>query len=94
VEEEVVGESAKYLKEGVEVEIPLYEGKPVGVEPPVFVDLEVSETAPGVKGDTVGGGSKPATLETGLVINVPLFIEEGNVVRVDTRSGGYVERVS
>lgn len=93
ISEEEVGESAKFLVEGVTVEVPLYEGKPVGVEPPVFVDMEVVETAPGVKGDTASGGSKPATLETGLVINVPFFIEVGNRVRVDTRSGEYVERV-
>ncbi|WP_287155201.1 elongation factor P [Candidatus Solincola tengchongensis] len=93
ISEEEVGETAKYLVEGVTVEVPLYEGKPVGVEPPVFVDMEVVETAPGVKGDTASGGSKPATLETGLVINVPFFIEVGNRVRVDTRSGEYVERV-
>ncbi len=88
-----VGEAAKYLVEGVTVEVPLYEGKIVGVEPPVFVDMEVVDTAPGVKGDTASGGSKPATLETGLVVNVPFFIEAGNRVKVDTRSGEYVERV-
>jgi len=93
IDEDEVGQAASYLKEGILVEIPLYEGKPVGVEPPVFVDLEVVETAPGVKGDTASGGGKPATLETGLVVTVPLFIEEGNVVRVDTRTGEYVERV-
>jgi len=93
IPEEEVGETAKYLKEGTTVEIPLYEGKPVGVEPPVFVEMEVTETTPGVKGDTASGGSKPATLETGLVVSVPLFIEAGNMVKVDTRSGEYVERV-
>ncbi|MEJ5185520.1 MAG: elongation factor P [Candidatus Geothermincolales bacterium] len=93
IDEDEVGQAANYLKEGILVEIPLYEGKPVGVEPPVFVDLEVVETSPGVKGDTASGGGKPATLETGLIITVPLFIEEGNLVRVDTRTGEYVERV-
>lgn len=93
ISEEEVGEAAKYLVEGITAEVPLYEGRPVGVEPPVFVDLEVVETAPGVKGDTASGGSKPATLETGLVVNVPFFVEVGNRVRVDTRSGEYVERV-
>ena len=88
-----VGEAADYLLEGISVDVPLYEGKPVGVEPPIFVEMEVVETAPGVKGDTASGGSKPATLETGLVISVPLFIEVGNRVKVDTRSGEYVERV-
>lgn len=93
IPEEEVGETAKYLVEGVTVEVPLYEGKPVGVEPPVFVEMEVVDTAPGVKGDTASGGSKPATLETGLVVNVPFFIEAGNRVKIDTRSGEYVERV-
>ena len=92
ISEGVVAEAADYLKEGTTVDIPLYEGKPVGVEPPVFVELEVAETTPGVKGDTASGGSKPATLETGLVVNVPLFVEAGNVIKVDSRSGEYVER--
>lgn len=90
---EEVGGAADYLKEGLIVEVSLYEGRPVGVEPPVFVELEVAETAPGVKGDTASGGSKPAVLETGLAVNVPLFIEEGATIKVDTRSGEYVERV-
>jgi elongation factor P len=89
---EVVAEAEDFLKEGITVDISLYEGKPVGVEPPVFVELEVTETTPGVKGDTASGGSKPATLETGLVVNVPLFVETGNVIKVDSRSGEYVER--
>jgi elongation factor P len=89
---EVVAEAEDFLKEGITVDISLYEGKPVGVEPPVFVELEVAETTPGVKGDTASGGSKPATLETGLVVNVPLFVETGNIIKVDSRSGEYVER--
>ena len=93
VSQEEVGEAAQFLLEGVEVEVQLYEGKPVGIEPPVFVEMEIVETAPGVKGDTASGGSKPATLETGLVVNVPLFIEAGSRIKVDTRSGDYVERV-
>ena len=93
VSEEEVGEAARFLLEGTQVEISLYEGRPVGVEPPVFVEMEVAETAPGVKGDTASGGSKPATLESGLVVNVPLFIEVGSRIKVDTRSGEYVERV-
>ncbi len=88
-----VGDAAKYMTEGVSVDIPLYAGKPVGVEPPLFVEMEVVETAPGVKGDTASGGSKPATTESGLVVNVPFFIEPGNRIRVDTRSGEYMERV-
>jgi elongation factor P len=93
ITEEEVGETAKFLLEGITVEIPLYEGKPIGVEPPVFVEMEVVETAPGVKGDTASGGSKPATLQSGLVVSVPLFIEVGSRIKVDTRSGEYVERV-
>lgn len=93
ITQEEVGETAKFLLEGTTVEVALCDGKPVGVEPPVFVEMEVAETAPGVKGDTASGGSKPATLESGMVVNVPLFIEAGNRIKVDTRSGEYVERV-
>jgi elongation factor P len=93
IAESEVGEAAAYLKEGTTVDVPLYEGRPVGVEPPVFVEMEVTETMPGVKGDTASGGSKPAVLETGLIVNVPLFIEAGNVIKVDTRSGEYLGRV-
>jgi elongation factor P len=93
LEEGELGEASRYLKEDTVVDMPLYEGKPVGVDLPIFVDLQVTETSPGVKGDTASGGSKPAVLETGAVVQVPLFIEEGNVIRVDTRSGEYVERV-
>ena len=84
---------ADLLKENTVVTIDFKESEPIGVELPTFVDLEVVETAPGVKGDTVSGGSKPAKLETGRVIQVPLFIEVGMIVRVDTRTGEYVSRV-
>jgi elongation factor P len=93
IAEEEVGDTAKYLVDGVIVDISLYDGKPVGVEAPLFVEMEVAETAPGVKGDTASGGSKPATMESGLVVNVPFFIEAGNRIKIDTRSGDYVERV-
>jgi len=93
ITQEEVGETAKFLLEGITVEVALCDGKSVGVEPPVFVEMEVAETAPGVKGDTASGGSKPAILESGMVVNVPLFIEAGNRIKVDTRSGEYVERV-
>jgi elongation factor P len=93
LEEEELGEAARFLKEDTVVDMPLYEGKPIGVELPIFVELEVSETAPGVKGDTASGGSKPAVLETGATVQVPLFVEAGNRIKVDTRSGEYVERV-
>lgn len=91
---ELLGDALRYLKENMEVEVVLHEGRPVGVELPITVDLRVVETAPGVRGDTQSGGSKPATLETGAVVQVPLFIEAGEVVRVDTRTGEYVTRVS
>ncbi len=91
---EAVGESnALLLKDGTEVEM-LFDGdEAVSVELPTFVELEITQTDPGVKGDTVSGGTKPATLETGAVVQVPLFLSEGDVVKVDTRTGQYVSRV-
>ncbi|MBI5166416.1 MAG: elongation factor P [candidate division NC10 bacterium] len=82
-----------FLKEGLTITILFHQGKPVGVELPLFVELTVARTDPGVRGDTASGGSKPATLETGAVIQVPLFIQEGDRIRVDTRTRTYVERV-
>lgn len=90
---ETLQDEVHYLKEGLELSLSMYEGQPVQVELPVTVDLEVTHTEPGVKGDTATGATKRATLETGLVIQVPLFIEEGDVVRVDTRTGEYLTRV-
>lgn len=81
-----------YLKEGEDMVITRFEGNPIGVELPPKVALKVIETTPGVKGDTAQGGTKAATLETGTVIQVPLFIEEGDMIRVNTDSGEYVER--
>jgi elongation factor P len=89
-----VGEAAKYLKPDVEVAITTFDDEVLGVEPPNTVDLVVAKTDPGLRGDTATGGSKPATLETGAVVTVPLFISEGDAIRVDTRTGKYVERVS
>jgi elongation factor P len=89
----MVEEIAPLMKENTVVTVQMREGQPIGLELPTFVDLKIVETAPGVKGDTVSGGTKPATLETGKVIQVPLFVEEGVTVRVDTRSGEYVSRV-
>lgn len=88
-----VGEDARFLKEGTEVILFFHEGTPLMGELPTTVELQVVETDPGVRGDTVSGGSKPAKLETGAVIQVPLFINIGDIVRVDTRTGRYVERV-
>ncbi len=91
--EEHLGASKNYLKEGTIYEILKFKGSPIMVEPPTFMVLQVKETVPGVKGDTAQGGSKPATLETGLVIQVPLFVNEGEKVKVDTREDKYIERV-
>ncbi len=83
-----------FLKEGTDTSIIFFEEKPIGLDLPIKIELKVVETAPGIKGDTATGGTKPATLETGHVVNVPLFIKEGDVVRVNTQSGDYVERAS
>ena len=90
---EVLGDNAKWLKEQDSCEVTLWNGEPIGVTPPNFVELKVVETDPGLKGDTAQGGTKPATLETGAVVKVPLFIEEGEMLKVDTRTGEYVSRV-
>jgi len=90
---ELLGEGAKFLKENIMVDLLTYDGKPIEVELPTTVDLKVAETAPGFKGDTASGGGKPATLETGVVVTVPFFVNAGDTVRVDTRDGSYVTRV-
>jgi elongation factor P len=90
----LVGDSLKFVKENMDVELLVVDGNPAEMLPPTFVELAIADTQPGVKGDTVSGGSKPATLETGAVVNVPLFLKVGDVVKVDTRTGEYVERVS
>ena len=89
---DVVGEAADWLKETMEVEVFVINGVPGGVEVPNFVELAVVKTDPGIRGDTASGGSKPATLETGAVVQVPLFINEGEILRIDTRTGAYIER--
>ncbi len=91
---EVVGDGVKFLKENIEVSVLFWRGKPVNVELPSFIEAEITQTDPGMKGDTASGATKPATLETGATVQVPLFIKEGERVRVDTRSGEYVERVN
>ncbi len=83
-----------YLKEGEDVALQLFEDKPINIELPVKVNLKVKSAPPGIRGDTATGGTKPATLETGLTINVPLFIKEGDVVRINTETGEYVERTN
>lgn len=87
-----VGDDSKWLKEQDRCEVTLYNGAPLSITVPNFVELEVTETDPGLKGDTAQGGSKPATLSTGAVVRVPLFIEIGEVLRIDTRTGEYVSR--
>jgi elongation factor P len=89
---EQVGDAADYLKENMEIEVVYINGEPSTVELPTFAELRVVRTDPGVRGDTASGGSKPATLETGAVVSVPLFINEGDVLKVDTRTGAYIER--
>lgn len=89
----IVEEEARFLKENLTVGVLLFDDRPVSIALPNFVELEVVETDPGVRGDTATGGKKPAKLETGAVINVPLFIERGETLKIDTRSGEYVERV-
>ncbi len=88
-----LGDDALYLKEGMEVSVSLYEGEVLGVDLPVTVDLLVTRTEPGFAGDTATGARKPATLETGLTVQVPLFVTEGDMLRIDTRSGEYQTRV-
>ncbi|MCL6630353.1 MAG: elongation factor P, partial [Armatimonadetes bacterium] len=90
---EAFGDAIKYLKENQEVTALMHENNIIGVELPFTVELEVAETDPGVRGDTASGGSKPATLETGAVIQVPFFINVGDVIKVDTRTDAYLERV-
>ncbi|MGC9099915.1 MAG: elongation factor P [Caldisericum sp.] len=92
--EEDVGDSANFLKENLEIQIIFYKNKPVSVELPNFVELKVVQTEPGVKGDTATSAMKPALLETGYKLQVPLFVNEGDVIRVDTRTGEYLERVN
>ncbi len=89
---EQIGDGVKYLKENMNIYVAMWQGSPIGVELPNFVELEVTETAPGIKGDTASGGSKPATVETGAVVQVPFFVEVGDVLQIDTRTGAYLKR--
>jgi elongation factor P len=91
---EQVGDARKYLHENLDVDVLFWRGTPINIELPAFVEAAVSQCEPGVKGDTASGATKPATLETGAVVQVPLFIKEGERIRVDTRTGDYVERVA
>lgn len=91
--EAAVGDAKQWLQEQAVCTLTLWNGNPLSVEPPNFVELKIVETDPGVKGDTSGGGGKPAHLETGATVRVPLFVQEGEVIKVDTRTGEYVSRV-
>jgi elongation factor P len=92
-DQKAVGESKRWLKEQDICQVTLWNNTPLLVAPPNFVELEIAATDPGVRGDTASGGVKPATLSTGAVVRVPLFVEQGEVIKVDTRSGEYVSRV-
>ncbi len=92
--ENEMGDAREYLKENMEVEVLFIDGAPAALELPNFVELAIVKTDPGVRGDTAQGGTKPATLETGTVVQVPLFLSEGDVVKVDTRTGEYLGRVA
>ncbi|ELX8377847.1 elongation factor P [Providencia vermicola] len=92
-DEKAVGDNAKWLIDQADCILTLWNGRPIAVTPPNFVELEITDTDPGLKGDTAGTGGKPATLSTGAVVKVPLFVQIGEVIKVDTRSGEYVSRV-
>lgn len=94
IPEKVLGDSViKFLKENLNVKVQFQKDDPIRVELPIFVELKIVKTDPGIRGDTASGGSKPAKIETGATVQVPLFVDEGSVIRIDTRTGGYVERV-
>ncbi|MFC2021384.1 elongation factor P [Chloroflexota bacterium] len=94
IDTDKLGDSINYLKDGMSLQVSTYQGKLIGVELPITVDLEVVDTGPGFKGDTATAGNKPAIMETGITIQVPLFINNGDIIKVDTRDGSYVERSS
>jgi len=89
-----LGDAINYLKEGMSLQVSSYKDEVVGVEMPITVELEVTDTGPSFKGDTATAGNKPATLETGITIQVPMFVNQGDIIKVDTRNGSYLERVS
>lgn len=93
IHKNILSGKVTYLKEGLDVTCLFADEKPVGIEPPMFIELTITETEPGHKGDTVSAGTKLAKTETGLKVNVPLFINVGDVIKIDTRTGEYIERV-
>ena len=90
---DTIGDALKFVKENEMVKICSHNGSVFAVEPPLFVELEITETEPGFKGDTAQGATKPATVETGASVNVPLFVEQGDVIKIDTRTGEYLSRI-
>ncbi len=93
VGEEVIGDQVKYLKEGTNIMVLFYDEKIIGIDLPAHVELKVTDTPPGVRGDTAAGNNKPATLETGAQVQVPFFVDVGDIVRIDTRDNKYIDRV-
>lgn len=91
--EQQLGDSINYLKENMEIKVLYYKGQPINIDVPMFVELAIAKTEPGVRGDTASGGSKPATLETGAAVKVPFYLNEGDVIKIDTRTGTFIERV-
>jgi elongation factor P len=92
--EDQLGNSKDFLQENITLTVLFHNRNPVGVELPTFVELRIDRTEPGVRGDTAAGGTKPARLETGAVVQVPLFLEEGDIIKIDTRTGEYIERIT
>lgn len=93
IDKETVGDSLKFVKENESVKVCSYNGSVFAIEPPLFVELEITETEPGFAGNTAQGATKPATVETGAVVYVPLFVNQGDVIKIDTRTGEYLSRV-
>ena len=94
VEKNKVGDDARWLNEGLDVNVTLFNGNPIGIDLPSSVVMQIVSSEPGIKGDTASGATKPATLATGATVNVPLFIKEGEWIKIDTTSGQYLERVN
>lgn len=94
VPEALIAEAASYLSEGMMVQLPIFDGNPIGIDLQAAVELAVTYAEPGVKGDRVSGATKPVTVETGLIVQAPLFIEQGDTIKIDTRTGEYITRVS
>lgn len=94
IQRDLIGDPADFLKDGMKVDVQFYEGNPIGIDLPAHVELRVEETEPGFKGDTATGATKPAKLETGATVQVPLFVNPGDIVRIDTRDRRYIGRVS